>query len=137
MISFALFGIRERWPDTSGESGDYPPHHLTRWSLKAIEHFLNINGFFIKRYKVENYPLQNMSSLMYAYILKFAKFLTMKGKGIAEHLNEMTEEQTMDLLKKRKIKMTFTNAVCSPIWLLLKLLGAKGPNLYVEASLKL
>ena len=100
MISFALFGIRERWPDTSGESGDYPPHHLTRWSLKAIEHFLSRNGFRIKRYKVENFPLQNMSSLMYAYILKFAKFLTMKGKGIAEHLNEMTEEQTMDLLKK-------------------------------------
>jgi len=129
--------LRERWPDTSGASGDYPPHHLTRWSLKAIECFLNKNGFFIKRHKVENFPLQNMSSLMYAYILKFAQFLTMKGKGVAKHLNDMTEEQIKDMLKKRKTKMTFTNAVCSPFWLFLKLLGAKGPNLYVEASLKL
>lgn len=125
--------FRGRWPDTAGE-GDYPPHHLTKWSLKAIEYFLDKNGFHIKRHLVENFPIRNMSSLLYNHILKFTPFLTMRGQGMDNKIDNISEEQALKILKKRRAKMTVANIFGFPIWILFKLLGAKGPHMYIEAQ---
>ncbi|MDA8105317.1 MAG: class I SAM-dependent methyltransferase [Nitrospiraceae bacterium] len=128
--------LRGRWPDTSGKTGDYPPHHLTRWSLKALENFLDRHGFFIRRHKFENFPLQNMPALLYPYLLERARFLTMKGSRTDDSLRDVSEEQAITILTKRKVKMQIATAASFPLWLFLKALGARGPHLYVEACLK-
>ncbi|MDP2168075.1 MAG: class I SAM-dependent methyltransferase [Thermodesulfovibrionales bacterium] len=131
-----LLPFRDRWPDILGESVDYPPHHLTRWSLKAVEHFLDRNGFYIRRCKVENFPLQDMRGLVYKYALKFAPFLTMRGKGGEAAKQEASPEKEQELLKRRRVKMALVMALSFPLWLLLKLIGARGPLFYIEASPK-
>jgi SAM-dependent methyltransferase len=128
--------LRERWPDISGEGGDSPPHHLTKWSLRAMEYFLNKAGFNINRTVIEDFPLRNMSYFMYNYILKLLPSLTMKGQGIGSYADGITVEEATAILKRRKTKILLATAVSFPLWFILKLLGAKGPNLYIEASLK-
>ena len=128
--------LRERWPDISGEGGDSPPHHLTRWSLKAMEYFLDKNGFTIDKTVIEDFPLRNMSYFIYNYVLKLLPALTMKGQGMGFHADDITEEEAIVILKRRKKKILFATVVSFPLWLVLKLLGARGPNLYIEASLK-
>jgi SAM-dependent methyltransferase len=128
--------LRGRWPDTYGEWIDRPPHHLTRWSLKAMDNFLNKNGFFIRRHNVEKFPLKNMANLIYSYILKIAPSLIIKGSADESDINSLSEEQALRMLKKRKIKHGIANIIGLPLWVLLRLLGAKGPNLYVEACPK-
>jgi SAM-dependent methyltransferase len=125
--------FRDRWPDTSGE-GDCPPHHLTRWSLGAMEYFLNKNGFRITRHLVERFPIQNMSALLYGYILKYTAFLTMRGQGMEGKIDSISKEQALEMLRKRKIKIAIANILGFPIWVLLKLLGARGPHMYLEAK---
>ncbi len=125
--------FRGRWPDTDGE-GDYPPHHLTRWSLSAIEYFLNKNGFYIKRHRVENFPLRNMSSIIYNHVLKLAPFLTMRGQGVDSRLDDINEEQALKILMKRRTNMKIANIFGIPVWILYKLFGAKGPHMYIEAQ---
>ena len=137
--------LRERWPDTSGTDGDYPPHHLTRWSLKSLEYILDKHGYRIRKHVTEGFPLENMPTLIYNYILKLAPFLTLKGKlknsGNAHshsksEMPELTDEEALGVLKKRKLKMNIATVTGIPIWLVLKALGAKGPNIYLEAVLK-
>ena len=125
--------FRGRWPDTAGE-GDYPPHHLTRWSLSALEYFLNKNGFYIKRLRVENFPLQNISSVIYNHVLKLAPFLTMRGQGMDSKIDDLSEEQALKILMKRRTKMKIATIFGIPIWILYKIFGAKGPHMYIEAQ---
>jgi SAM-dependent methyltransferase len=127
---------RERWPDPSGKESDSPPHHLTRWSLKALDYFLHRHGFSIKTYRIENFPLPNISSLAYRYFLKFMPSVTMKGQHIERKIDDITMDQAEHILKLRKAKMTMVNIMGIPVWLILKLLGAKGPSLYLEAKLQ-
>lgn len=137
--------LRDRWPDTSGEEGDYPPHHLTRWSPESLEYILRMNGFRIRKQLIENFPLRNMPTFIYSYILKLAPFLTYRGQTSVtseEHskapaeLPNLTEDQTLALLKRRRMKMRLATFVGTPLWLALKGLGAKGPNIYIEAVIK-
>lgn len=125
---------RDRWPDPMGEF-DYPPNHLTRWSLKSMEYFLKGNGFYMKRHKVENFPLPNISGLIYRYALKFYPKATMKG-SLAESGARPDKAQIEKMLRLRMLKIKATNIFGFPLWLLLKALGARGPQLYVEAGLK-
>jgi len=43
---------RTRTLDTIGIE-DYPPHHLTRWSAESLRHFLENNGFEVKKLVVK------------------------------------------------------------------------------------
>jgi 2-polyprenyl-3-methyl-5-hydroxy-6-metoxy-1,4-benzoquinol methylase len=135
---------RERWPDPY-KGGDEPPHHLTRWSPKALRHFLDQNGYRVDLLEIESFGLRNMPTYIYQYVLKLAPFLTMKGSTKAEGRTgeaaeeiapRITPEQAVQILSARKRKMYMAKVVSFPLWVALRMFGARGPNFYVEASLK-
>lgn len=142
--------LRDRWPDYMAEY-DLPPHHLTRWSSEAMKRFLERNGLYVSRHKAENFPLWRMSGFLYQYVERIAPFLTLKGQGfdttsselseekiaeLTEVFNSISAEQAERILKKSRQKKTIANILGFPIWVVLKLLGARGPFLYVEAKIK-
>lgn len=127
--------LRGRWPDTLGDM-DEPPHHLTRWSLKSMESFLERNGYYIKHSKIESFSLQNMQALIYPFVLKFFPRLTIKGSSIDLASGDINCENALKMLKKMKAKKTMSNILGIPLWTVLRLLGAQGPNLYIEAAVK-
>lgn len=122
-----------RWPRLGEKWIDQPPHHLTRWGLPAMENVLRIAGFQIKKYYIEKFPFRYMSNFVYPYILRLLPKATIQGKQIHKTISTLTEEDREKLLLKSKFKKTLVNYFSLPLWVLLKLLGAKGPNLYVEA----
>ena len=123
---------RGRWPDLLGDV-DCPPHHLTRWSREALESFLSRAGFKIKVFKVEPFPPDSMLGLAYKFVLRFAPSLTMRGQGVGGKASGMSSQEVVAQLNRRKAKMVFARAAMSPVWAVMKMLGARGPHLYAEA----
>jgi len=124
--------FRERWPDVLGDV-DMPPHHLSRWSRKALEKFLFFNGFRVTRFEVEPFPPDGLLGIFYRFALKLVPSLTMKGQGVHHKAKDMGLDETRKILRLRRLKVAAANAIGLPVWLALKLLGARGPNCYVEA----
>lgn len=81
---------RDRTVRASGNEDD-PPHHLTRWSLKSLEGFLERSGFIVTGRAVKRLDLAGylMAKTGYAFIAGLArplsaliKLLPFKGRGI-------------------------------------------------------
>lgn len=74
---------------------DYPPHHLTRWTPKALERFLESNGFEVKRGWYTCFPTWEFSRFPIAWlqdrILSLAKLL-LYGRA-DKTLSEMAAEK--------------------------------------------
>jgi hypothetical protein len=58
----------------------------------------------------------------------------MRGQGMEGKIDSISKEQALEMLRKRKIKIAIANILGFPIWVLLKLLGARGPHMYLEAK---
>lgn len=123
-----------RWPILGEKWGDEPPHHLTRWSLTAMKNFLEFAGLEIKKYHIEKFSFHNMAGLLFPFFLKVLPQTTMQGKQLHKKAAMLTAEEKEKLLKRRKLKMSLVNYLSLPLWVILRLVGAKGPNLYVEAT---
>jgi len=134
VVSIAL-PLRGRWPDLAGDT-DSPPHHLSRWSPEALENFLNLNGFRVRKLCVEGFSPRNMYSLLYPYVLKLIPSVTLNADGRDGDAGKKSHEDVIGLLKRRKMKIALANTAGFPFWVFLRLLGARGPNFYVEAVLQ-
>jgi len=128
---------RGRWPDVLGDV-DLPPHHLTRWTEGALQSALERSGLRVRHMVFEDFPLLNMVGMVYHMVQKVAPFLTAAGraddeKGVWNNVD--SEEKVFRFLEKRRKKLTLALVASAPVWVALKVLGAKGPHMYVEAVL--
>jgi len=134
VVAIAL-PFRGRWPDLAGDA-DSPPHHLSRWSPAALEKFLKLNGFRVRKLRIEGFSPRNMYSLLYPYVLKLIPSVTLNADCRTVNAGRRNQENVISLLKRRKMKIALANTAGFPLWVLLKLFGARGPNFYVEAVLQ-
>ncbi|MDP2167690.1 MAG: class I SAM-dependent methyltransferase [Thermodesulfovibrionales bacterium] len=127
--------LRDRWPDFVRKEIDSPPHHLTRWSIRALEKFLGRNGFRVTRRRVQGFPMDVVTGLIYKFVLKVAPSLTLRGQKVSERSGqgELGEREIEAIMKKRRLKIMAAGVLGFPFWLALKLIGAKGPLVYIEA----
>ena len=126
---------RDRFPDTLYDA-DLPPHHLTRWSRKSMEYFLqDKHGFNVREIAIEDFPLESTIGIAYHFTKKFMPALTASGKHDGDSLRNISQEDAASLLRMRNFKLGIAKAAMLPAWLLFKMLGSRGPHMFISAEL--
>lgn len=77
---------RERVSDSLGE-GDYPSHHLARWSKKALSIFLEKNGFEVRIMMVKEVTVDDVSLVLTHKLAGKVKRRLTKGVATAASEN--------------------------------------------------
>lgn len=120
---------------------DYPPHHLTKWSDKALAHFLNSHGFSIIAHKVKEVDPEDLATWFDHNIMKkLDYFIRNKLKNMA--ITDLEKNwQIGDIklvpfaVRLKNVELKFLTAMFLPLAILLRLMGKKGFGQYVLARL--
>jgi 2-polyprenyl-3-methyl-5-hydroxy-6-metoxy-1,4-benzoquinol methylase len=110
---------------------DYPPHHLTKWSSKAIKTFLESHGLTIVAHRIKDVAAEDLATwLDYNYIRKIDYALRKRVKDMAidrmEKKWQRGETNSLSLfLKIRKLQLKILSGFFIP-WLIFKDTGQTG-----------
>jgi 2-polyprenyl-3-methyl-5-hydroxy-6-metoxy-1,4-benzoquinol methylase len=103
---------RNKWPVK--EFNDYPPHHLTRWTPRALSSFLRLNGYEIvqmrlgsKFHSYKTYINYLLRILLYKMLGMYSKGLTIKDPAALKStrfLKNTTARVILSKLRPRLIR---------------------------------
>ncbi len=124
--------FRDRWPAFRYD-WDFPPHHFTRWSKKAIETFLSSNGFRVLKIQI---GWAQAESLLHQYLqFGIASRLIIKARDRKVNNNDLGVVAQLQLARKLfLLKYFFIKVLSLPVNVVLALLGATGLDMYVLAQ---
>jgi SAM-dependent methyltransferase len=130
-------------PDREGlfsgrwDEGNYPPHHLTRWSSRALRHFWELHGFAVLKLQ----PIGSPSVMLLRRV-----FWELRMPSVLDRVNELrvqlaavvfgtgqkSPETKLDILLKPDVatKRLF-RAVLWPSDMMLKVFGHSGYKLFL------
>lgn len=126
---------RERVLDSLGE-GDYPPHHLTRWSKKALRIFLEKNGFEVRTLKVKEFTVDDVSLVMTHKLVGKAKRKLTKGVATAASENRSAPFILRNYQLIKKLKDYAMRGALLPLIPALKVLKLNGWTIFCTARMK-
>ncbi|MHC4277294.1 MAG: class I SAM-dependent methyltransferase [Planctomycetota bacterium] len=126
---------RNRFLDTIGE-WDYPPMHLTQWSPKALERFVESNGFEVLAHKIKLVNGWEVAYFIETWLAGNAKQILRKEiiEGIRHNQKEDKSDPRTLLWKLFVIQLNIVSLLCYPLALFLRLLGGKGSQQYLLAK---
>jgi SAM-dependent methyltransferase len=123
---------RDRWPRLrSVEQWDIPPHHLSRWSKKALTTALEAAGFAIVDLRTGWMPGEEI-------ILHYVRFGTIEWLFRRATRREVSSTRKQQLVAAAswlmRVKRAGVRLVGAPLNLVLRMAGATGLDMYVLAS---
>lgn len=123
-----------------GES-NYPPHHITRWSYKALGHFFNSHGFTLISHKIKEADPEELAAWLDNKLIKKLDFSIrnrLRNKAIADLEKKWEKRDTANpplAVKMRNKGLNYLSILFIPAAMLLRLFGKQGFGQYVLARL--
>lgn len=127
---------RDRWPKFH-YSWDDPPHHLTRWSERALRGMLERNGFRVERviHGWENLDFHLLEKLDVQVLMKWNVLMV---KNLLQKMIRLPEGRDRERLRRSATllanwKYFLVKACAMPFLPLLRGMGSRGAHLLVVA----
>lgn len=116
---------------SSRDIWDYPPHHLTRWDVKSINNFLEVNGYFIKQIKTSPINADNLVKLMKSIFVTESIEETMRLIDDNKSSNRRATAFAFNTLFKLKMSLYRAAEIIAGC-----IIKNRGPHIYTIAGVK-
>lgn len=119
---------------------DYPPHHLTRWSEKAIKNFLNSHGCSVVSHKTRKVRPADFAGWFDYHVIKKIDHRVRKrlkksaGRALMNKWQRGDTKTVPLVYRLRQGEIKLLSVLFSPLAVFPMLTGAKGVQQYILAK---